>query len=256
MNDVFDAYAAYYDLFNSDKDYAAEAAYVEALLRRCAPACSNVLELGCGTAAHAIHLANAGFSVVGVDMSQQMLAQAEMRKTALPEDVAARLTFQLCDARRVDLECRFDAVVALFHVMSYQTADADIKALFNAAASHLKPGGAFVCDFWHGPAVLSQLPDVRIKRRDAAGLSVERLAEPELFLAENRVAVTYTIRIDTDPDCRPDEISECHNIRYFFQPELRRFSQEHFEHLDTFAWMTDRAPDLRDWSAVTVFRRK
>jgi SAM-dependent methyltransferase len=256
MSAVFDAYAAYYDLFNSDKDYAAEAAYVAQIVRRHAPGASRLLDLGCGTGRHATHLVSNGFSVTGVDLSPRMLAEAERRKADLPEEAAKRLSFRNGDARTLAFEERFDAVLALFHVMSYQITDADVAALIDAAARHLEPGGAFLFDFWHGPAVLSQGPEVRIKRRSAGGVTAERLAEPELLLAENRVAVNYTIRVDSDPAARPAQFSERHDMRYFFLPELRRFAGEFFEMVGTYAWMSDREPGIDDWSAVATLRRR
>ena len=41
---IFDAYAAYYDLFYRDKDYAGEAAYVDGLIRRHHPSSQSVLD--------------------------------------------------------------------------------------------------------------------------------------------------------------------------------------------------------------------
>ena len=188
--------------------------------------------------------------------SQRMLTEAERRKSSLPEDAAKRVSFVQGDARTVALEVQFDAVIALFHVMSYQTTDADVEALFDAAARHLAPGGMFLFDFWYGPAVLSLRPEVRIKRRSSNGVNAERLAEPELLLAENRVAVTYTIRVDSDPNARPAQFSERHDMRYFFLPELRRFAGERFEILETCAWMSDGAPEINDWSTVAIVQRR
>ena len=53
MNQVFDAYARYYDLLYCDKDYAAEAGYVANHIRKLLPHTTHILELGCGTGAHA-----------------------------------------------------------------------------------------------------------------------------------------------------------------------------------------------------------
>ena len=55
MNPAFDTYARYYDLLYRDKDYAGEAAYVASHIRQHAPEAARILELGCGTGAHAEH---------------------------------------------------------------------------------------------------------------------------------------------------------------------------------------------------------
>ena len=91
---VFNEYARYYDLLYRDKDYAAEAAYVASNIRRHSPRATRILELGCGTGVHAEQLARLGFIVHGIDLSETMLARAQARKTALPAELAERLSFQ------------------------------------------------------------------------------------------------------------------------------------------------------------------
>jgi SAM-dependent methyltransferase len=254
MSGPFDAYAAYYDLFNRGKDYAGEAAYVRALLERHGLPGRSVLELGCGSGGHAFPLGAAGFEVTGVDRSEAMLDAA--RRRAKVDPAAARLRFVDADIRSLALGQTFDAVLALFHVMSYQTADADLEATVQAVARHLRSGGLFLFDFWHGPAVLSQRPETRIRRCEGKGIRAERLAEPTLVVAENRVSVTYTITVDHDPTRRPERFEETHDMRYFFKPELRRLTASDFEWLQNLAWMAHQAPTIDDWSAVAILRRR
>ena len=137
MTKVFDAYAAYYDLLYRDKDYAGEAEYVASHIRRNAPGAKRILELGCGTGGHAIHLAQMGYVVHGVDLSEAMLSRALARKDGLPPEVAARLSFSKGDVRTVRTGETYDAVISLFHVMSYQVTNADLAAAFETASSHL-----------------------------------------------------------------------------------------------------------------------
>jgi SAM-dependent methyltransferase len=72
---------------------------------------------------------------------------------------------------------QFDAVVALFHVISYQT---DFAVALDTAARHLKTGGLFLFDVWHGPAVLFQRPSAREKIAIDGSRRVVRKATPEL----------------------------------------------------------------------------
>jgi len=175
MNQVFDSYARYYDLMYQDKDYVTEAKYVTSLITKHNSQANKILELGCGTGAHAEHFARMGYTVHGVDMSKEMLALAETRKAGLPEDVAARLSFSLGDVRTVRTEKTYDVVISLFHVMSYQSTNDDVNSAFETAARHLSLGGLFLFDFWYGPAVLTQQPDTRVK-----GLRTVKLGLHEL----------------------------------------------------------------------------
>ena len=79
--DVFGNYAKYYNLLYNDKDYAEEADYIENLIKKHHPAAKTVLDLGCGTGRHDFQLSGKGFSVVGVDRSDEMLTTARKYQT-------------------------------------------------------------------------------------------------------------------------------------------------------------------------------
>lgn len=256
MSQVFDAYARYYDLFYGDKDYAAEVGYVAAHLRRHAPAAERILELGCGTGAHAEHLARDGFTVHGVDTSAAMLARAAARKAHLPAEVAGRLSFGPGDARTVRTGEAYDAVISLFHVMSYQATNADLAAAFATAAAHLRPGGLFLFDFWYGPAVLAQRPEVRVKRLSDCEIDVTRIAEPVLRDTENQVDVHYAVFIQAKATGKLEQVRETHRMRYLSLPELALLRANAFEECATLAWMSEVPPSLRSWAGFQVLARR
>lgn len=255
MSQVFDTYARYYDLLYRDKDYAAESEYVASHIRANAPHAKSILELGCGTGAHAEHLALLGFTVHGVDMSEEMLARAEARKAALPAEVAARLTFVLGDARSVRTLQTYDVVISLFHVMSYQTTNVDLVAAFETAATHLSPGGLFLFDFWYGPAVLTQRPEVRIKRLEDEEIKVTRIAEPVMHMNDNVVDVNYTVFIEMNGSGKVLKINEKHRMRYLFLPEFAGFLGGKFADSESFGWMSDDNPDAQTWACMKILRR-
>jgi len=97
MTEVFDAYAAYYDLLYRDKDYPAEVRYVQSLLRRHGVNSGEILELGCGTGKHAEQLARLGYSVHGIDLSPSMVDIARRRTSS------DRIRFDVGDARSARL---------------------------------------------------------------------------------------------------------------------------------------------------------
>ncbi|HTT03811.1 MAG TPA: class I SAM-dependent methyltransferase [Steroidobacteraceae bacterium] len=218
MSAVFDAYADYYDLLYREKDYGAEARYVHSLLQRygCSEG-SALLDLGCGTGRHAQQLARLGFSVQGVDSSTAMVARA---RQALPAELRGRVRFENGDARSVRLSGHFDAVLALFHVASYQSSNEDLTAMFTNAAAHLNAGGLFIFDFWYGPGVLTVPPATRIRRLEDQDLRVTRLAEPTVWPNRNLVDVRYTVFGQRLPGGETFQFEETHRMRYLFLPEL------------------------------------
>lgn len=247
---IFGAYARYYDLLYRDKDYAAEAEYVAALIRRFAPNASSVLELGCGTGGHAGSLTAKGYSIHGVDISSEMLRKAKER---FNESDQTRVTFSEGDLRTLRLNRKFGAVISLFHVMSYQQSNDDLNAAFATAREHLEEGGVFIFDCWYGPAVLTDRPAVRVKRFEDDALQVTRLAEPVMHPESNLVDVNYHILLHDKTNGARDEIRETHRMRYLFCPEvelllrLNRLSLVHSSE-----WLTDHPVSFNSWSACFV----
>lgn len=252
---VFDAYARYYDLLYKDKDYEAEARYIAGMIRQYHPQATSILDLGCGTGKHAEYLARMGFVVHGVDMSETMLACAQQRKLSLPPEIAARLAFSHGDVRLVRTGQAYDVVISLFHVMSYQTANADLQAAMQTAAAHLHAGGLFLFDFWYGPAVLTQKPEVRVRRLEDDAIKVMRIAEPVMHANENVIDVNYTIFIEGRADGDVRQVHETHRMRYIFMPELEYLCAGRFASLHCSAWMSDRAPGIDDWAAMAILER-
>ena len=111
---VFDGYAAYYDLLNREKDYAAETGYVHGLIQREFPGARDILEFGCGTGGHAREFAALGYHVTGLDLSAKMVELARGHAGA----DADGLRFIEGDLRTYRSPERFDAVLALLHFMS------------------------------------------------------------------------------------------------------------------------------------------
>ena len=253
---VFDAYSRYYDLLYRDKDYAGEADYVAAHIRGGDPSRTSVLELGCGTGKHAELLARRGFSVHGIDRSDTMLQGAEARRGALPEDLAERLRFARGDVQRYRTPAAFDAVISLFHVISYQASNDGLDAIFDTAASHLRAGGVFVFDFWYGPAVLTLRPVVNVKRLEDAAIRVTRVAEPGLRPNESIVDVHYHVWVEDKASGAVQQIRETHTMRYLFLPEVERLARAHgFTSVHAEEWMTGRPPGTDTWGVCVTARR-
>ncbi len=251
----FEAYTRCYDLLYRDKDYAGEADYVAGLLRERLPGARRVLELGCGTGAHAEQLLRMGFEVHGIDLSDSMLARARARRDAWPAEWRERSSFAVGDARSARCGRTFDAVLSLFHVMSYQTGNEDLRAAYATAAAHLAPGGVFAHDHWHGPAVLAEQPAVRVKRLEDAHVRVLRIAEPEMHARRSVCDVRYTLIVDDIASGTTHRYEELHPMRYLFEPELALIEGADWRDAQSLAWMTRREPTTSDWAAVRVLTR-
>ncbi len=120
----------------------------------------RVLDLGCGDGVLTRKLVDAGCSVVGVDMSEDLLAAA----SKLGLDV------QLADGHALNFNEEFDAVFsnAALHWMS------EPEKVISGIRRALKPGGRFVAEFGgHGnvAAIVTAMRAVGIRRGGDAGLA-------------------------------------------------------------------------------------
>ena len=130
--------AAFYDeITAADASLAGDVDFYAGLV----PPGGTVLELGAGTGRVSQALAERGVLVTGIDLSPAMLARAEARRSALPEDVAARITLRRGDMAALDLKRLFDAVICPFFTLAHVPAGAAWRNTFAVAARHLPPGG-------------------------------------------------------------------------------------------------------------------
>ena len=140
----FEKYSFYYDLLYKDKNYEAEADYVKTKLLQQKQNIKTILEFGSGTGRHAKLLAKRGFEMCGVERSKTMIEKARSETDRLG---LQSIQFEQGDIRSVRIGKKFDAVIALFHVLSYQTSNADALAMLETAAIHLETGGILLFVF-------------------------------------------------------------------------------------------------------------
>jgi SAM-dependent methyltransferase len=250
---IFENYAQYYDLLYRDKDYQQEADFVIQLVKEYAPQAHTILELGCGTGHHAEYLLKAGYQITGVERSHEMLKMCRQRYGQLGNNQQANMTIIDGDLRSLRLEKQFDVVLALFHVISYQSSNADLKSAFETVHQHLKPGGVFLFDIWYGPAVLTERPTPRIKRLQSPDYTITRFAQPTLHPNDNWVDVHYQIYAQDSRTHRCDLAEEIHRMRYLFLPELEVLCQNFsLKILDAGEWLSRKPLGFDTWSACIV----
>jgi SAM-dependent methyltransferase len=261
---VFGAYSRYYNLFYRDKDYAGEAAYVHDLIQAHRPGAKSVLDLGCGTGRHDVALAQRGYEVTGVDLSEEMLAVANAQRSTLNSHPStgfskqpSNLNFQQGDIRSIRLDRTFDVVVSLFHVISYQTGNDDLRGAFATAREHLSPGGAFIFDCWYGPAVLTDRPAVRVKRLEDEEIAVTRIVEPVMHPNDNRVDLHYEVLVRDKASGEIEEVKEIHRMRYLFRPELELLLEEAgLVLVEASEWMTGRPLGFDTWGGCFIAQKR
>lgn len=247
--DTFQDYAYYYNSFYKDKDYAAEAATVDKLLHNCDSRIKDIINLGCGTGKHDIELARLGYQCRGIDMSSLMIEIARHNSYA----EGCKIEFEVADVRDYVTEKKYDGVISLFHVMSYQNTNEDILNAFRSARKLLKDNGYFLFDAWYGPGVLSDKPCVRVKEIEDEENRLVRIARPVMHDKENVVDVNYEVLIINKESSKVQTIKETHKMRYFFRPELEFLLNEAgFELVDNLDCQTLAGTDYDSWTSYFI----
>jgi trans-aconitate methyltransferase len=182
----------------------------------------RILDLGCGTGQLTAQVAAAGASVLGIDLSQEMIATARRNYPDLQLDIA--------DARRLPYQAEFDAVLS--NAVLHWVLEAEDVA--HSVARALKPGGRFVAEFGGRGNVQNLLGGLQRACRRVLG---EEVASPWYFpsiaayatLVEKAgLEATYAILFDR-PTPLEGDTGLRHWVTMFGNPFLKRVPAERHE---------------------------
>ena len=176
-----------------------------------------VLELGAGTGRVALALAKEGVEVVGVELSQAMLAAAHAK--AQHESIA--VTLALGDLRRFDLGTTFPLVLLTYNTLNHLTTPDDVRRCFETVRRHMDDRSRFVIDtFQPSLAFLGGDPE---RPRPILRYLDPHLGEEVVLTEENHYdpatqlnRVVWRYAIGGRADARVEELT----MRIFFPREL------------------------------------
>lgn len=245
----FNLYTKYYDLLYSDKNYKKETEYILNHIRRHTLHCNHILELGFGSGNHAIHFIEHSIKVSGIEKSLEMVELAKTKKLHNFFPYHGDIT-------SFDIDQKFDTAISLFHVMSYLTDNLQIEKCLQNVYKHLNPGGLFIFDVWHTPAVYYQKPEIRIKRLADENISVVRISEPNLISDENIVEVNFELYIEDKRSNKIEKLNEVHKMRHFSIPELKVFTKNlGFQWLHSEEFITGNPVSEHTWGITVILKK-
>ena len=182
--EAYSSFAQVYDLFMDNVPYEEWSEYVIALLKEEKIEDGLVLDLGCGTGKMTRLLATAGYDMIGIDNSEEMLEIAreyeygEMYEdefdkaddsledmvvleeaefcednVAVSEELLAsdaeghgKILYLLQDMREFELYGTVRAVISICDSMNYLLEEEDLLQVFKLVNNYLDPGGIFIFD--------------------------------------------------------------------------------------------------------------
>lgn len=246
MEDNFNLYSKYYNLLYNNKDYNAEATYISECIKSISPHAKTILEFGSGTGGHGLVLRKMGYDIYGLELSKKMVEEAVLRE----------FPCQQADITNFEIDRKFDAVISLFHVISYITDNLSLEKVFRNASKCLNPDGLFIFDAWYSPAVYHQKPETRIKKVENSEISVTRLAEPEIHINQNIIDVNYDILVKDKKTDKLTEFKEKHPMRHFSIPEINLLAVlTGFDLLKAEEFLTGNTPSEDSWGVAFILRK-
>jgi SAM-dependent methyltransferase len=247
-------HAELYDLFYSDKPYAAEARFVhEQLCRFATSQPQRILELACGTGSHALELARLGCFVTATDASEGMLKVAEGKAKA----AALEVVFRACDMRELPApEAPYDAAICLFDSIGYVGDDENIGRVLDGVHANLAEDGIFVLEFWHAPTMRGRYEPLRVRRFETNAGTLLRLSETSLVPDAPQARVKYDV-FELREDGTYDHFTETQTNRFFTVAEMVQLAQRHgFEPIAFYPGYVAEGPITDEvWHVVGIWKR-
>ena len=171
--EAYSSFAQVYDLFMDNVPYEEWSEYVIALLKEEKIEDGLVLDLGCGTGKMTRLLSAAGYDMIGIDNSEEMLEiareylyqqedaeesdieevevewqgeeDAEIEELA-NEPSRKNILYLLQDMREFELYGTVRAVISICDSMNYILEEEDLLQVFKLVNNYLDPGGIFIFD--------------------------------------------------------------------------------------------------------------
>ena len=132
---------------------------------------SKILDMACGSGRHSITLAKKNFDVTAVDISKNLIFEAE--ENALQHNV--KIDFVLSDILKFETIKRFDLALNLFTSIGYFETDEDNFGVILKAYDLLNVGSYFVLDYFNKNFLLNNLIPTTFFSENGSKITQDRL---------------------------------------------------------------------------------
>ena len=222
----------YYHILYKDRDYEEAQLFMDNLTNYLnLPEHGSILDLACGKGRHSVYLNSLGYTVTGVDLSENSIAHAKQFEND-------SLHFQVHDMCK-PFGKQFDAVFNLFTSFGYFEHEADNLKTIQAIQADLNATGFGVIDFMNSDYVIANLVPHETKTVDGIDFSLKRYVEDgyiikdisftadgELFQYQERVRAFTLQDFET-----LFERADVHLLDVFGDYKLRKFDTKTSERL-------------------------
>ena len=141
---AYNEFAYFYDEFNGEADYDALYRYITAELQAHGIRDGILADLGCGTGDLTLMLTQAGYDVIGIDRSEEMLSV--LREKADELGLTGRLLLLRQDLLELDLYGTVEAAICCLDSLNYLIDAREVRETFRRLHLFIAPGGSLVFD--------------------------------------------------------------------------------------------------------------
>ena len=215
MYEAYSTFAAVYDKFMDNVPYKEWADYVAKVLNEHGICDGLVLDLGCGSGTITELLAAKGYDMIGIDISEDMLAIAGRKREESGHDIL----YLNQDMRSFELYGTVRAIVSLCDSMNYILKEEELLEVFGLVNNYLDYGGLFIFDM-------------------NTPYKYEKLLADNTF-AENREDASFIWENYYDPDTKINE----YDLTLYIEEEdglFARFEEVHEQR----SYETERVKEL------------
>lgn len=217
-----------------------------------------VLELGCGTGRITLAIAEAGFRIVGLDISGKMLGRAEEKRAALAaSETRERVHLLQADMTNFELGERFRLIIVPFRPFQHLLESAEQIRCLQCAKKHLTPGGRLIVDFFqtdaarmHDPSFLKESLLVEYDMSGGRRVALyERVAAYRRAVQQNDVEMIFRVKHQGGKE---ETLVMGWALRYFFRYEVEHLLARCGFLVEALYGNFDRSP-LGDESPEMIF---
>ncbi len=141
--EAYTDFAKVYDVFMDETPYEAWSSFLLQKLKYYGVEGGLLVDLGCGTGTLTQIMAKAGYEMIGIDYSSEMLAIASEKN----EETDCEILYLLQDMREFELYGTVKAIYSVCDSLNYLLDEQDLIATFRLVNNYLDPGGIFMFDF-------------------------------------------------------------------------------------------------------------
>ena len=137
---AYESFGDFYDLLQKDVPYRKMAEVIDGFIKKYSSEKECIVDLACGTGNLAEELAEMGYEVQGIELSEEMLTKA------FDKNKDDRITYYHQDMTQLQLWGMTDVMVCTLDSLNHLENSGQLEEVFDRAGEYVFTGGLFIFD--------------------------------------------------------------------------------------------------------------